>query len=233
MFNTIHCAYSLFFLAYFASAVVLPRCAPHPPAGYSSSLEPYDTYHKRYLALDCENKHTDPDFFNACCHPLPANVPLSSRPAECNPSSHSSTKHESAPTPTAHAAVQAPTTTADKSTHTPSSSSSSGDGSPNTGGVATFFFQNGVAGACGQVHQDTDLICAMDSARYGNSGNESPLCGRQVKITNTQNQKTVIVKVADDCPTCDNANSIDLSQTAFEHIATLDQGEVPIEWVFL
>jgi hypothetical protein len=26
---------------------------------------------------------------------------------------------------------------------------------------ATFFTQNGVAGACGKVHQDSDLICAM------------------------------------------------------------------------
>ena len=25
----------------------------------------------------------------------------------------------------------------------------------------TFFYQNGVAGACGTVHQDSDLICAM------------------------------------------------------------------------
>jgi hypothetical protein len=232
MFNTIHCAYSLFFLTYFASALILPRCAPRPPAGYPSDFEPYATYHKRYLALDCEGKHSDTQFFADCCHPLPANVPLSSRPAKCDPSSQSSTTHETAPGPTAHAAAQTPTTTADKSANTPSSSSS-GSGDFNFGGVATFFFQNGVAGACGKVHKDTDLICAMDSARYGNSGNESPLCGKQVRITNTQNDKTVTVTVADDCPTCINSNSIDLSQTAFEHIADPSQGEVPIKWQFV
>jgi hypothetical protein len=26
---------------------------------------------------------------------------------------------------------------------------------------ATFFFQNGVAGACGTVHKDSDMIAAM------------------------------------------------------------------------
>lgn len=35
------------------------------------------------------------------------------------------------------------------------------------------------------------------------------------------------VQVADDCPTCNNENSIDLSQGAFTQIATIDEGEVP------
>lgn len=69
---------------------------------------------------------------------------------------------------------------------------------------ATFFFQNGVAGACGTVHQDSDLIaaigsltlvllvitdCLIDQNRYGNSGLKSELCGQKVKITNPANNK--------------------------------------------
>jgi rare lipoprotein A (peptidoglycan hydrolase) len=73
----------------------------------------------------------------------------------------------------------------------------------------------------------------MDQSRYGNSGNESPLCGKQVKITNTQNGNTVTVTVADDCPTCENANSIDLSVAAFQQLAPLSQGVAPISWSFV
>jgi hypothetical protein len=32
---------------------------------------------------------------------------------------------------------------------------------------ATFFYQNGNAGACGQVHQDTDMICAIGECSLG------------------------------------------------------------------
>lgn len=73
----------------------------------------------------------------------------------------------------------------------------------------------------------------QDKDRYGNAGNESPLCGKQVKITNTENGKTVTVTVADDCPTCKNSNSIDLSKAAFEAIAPLSEGVAPISWVFV
>jgi rare lipoprotein A (peptidoglycan hydrolase) len=73
----------------------------------------------------------------------------------------------------------------------------------------------------------------MDQALFGTSGPASPLCGKQVQITNTSNGKTVTVTVADDCPTCENANSIDLSVAAFEAIADLSTGEVPISWIYL
>jgi hypothetical protein len=102
-----------------------------------------------------------------------------------------------------------------------------------TGGHATFFYQNGVAGACGTVHKDTDFVAAMDYRRYGNLSVKSPLCGQKVKITNTENGKTVTVVVADACPTCDSKNSIDLSEGAFKEIAALSEGYVPIKWSFL
>lgn len=104
-----------------------------------------------------------------------------------------------------------------------------GGGAPNTGGFATFFFQKGNAGACGQVHSDSDIICAIDSERYNNGA----LCGKQVQITNTKNGQTVTATVADECPTCDNGNSIDLSTGAFNHIADQSEGLVPISWIFV
>ncbi|CAA7271656.1 unnamed protein product [Cyclocybe aegerita] len=103
----------------------------------------------------------------------------------------------------------------------------------NTGGFATYFYQEGNAGACGTVHKDTDMIAAIDGDRYGDLGKRSSLCGKRVKITNTKNQKTVTVTIADACPTCRNSNSIDLSEGAFKVIATLDEGIVPISWVFV
>jgi len=143
------------------------------------------------------------------------------------------------------------TTTTHSSTHQPASSSTQKPTSPIksassslassvasavqvfTGGIATFFYQKGNAGACGAVHSDQDFIAAIDQQRYGNSGEESSLCGQQVIITNTDNGKTVTVTIVDDCPTCLSENSIDLSVAAFEQIGTQEEGEVPIKWSFV
>jgi len=105
-------------------------------------------------------------------------------------------------------------------------------GNVNAGGFATFFFQNGVAGACGTVHTDNDLVAAIDGRRYGNLNVKSALCGKKVQITNPVNNKSVTVTIADACPTCQNSNSIDLSVAAFKKLATLDQGMVGINWAF-
>jgi hypothetical protein len=86
----------------------------------------------------------------------------------------------------------------------------------------------------------------IDVQRYGNTGVKSGLCGKQVKIINPANKKassrvpvpelltngmvsiqSVTVVIADACPTCNNGNSIDLSQGAFDQIAQPEQGEVP------
>jgi hypothetical protein len=259
MFTTV---YTLFTLASIVTALVIPRAVPK---SYDSAfLEPYATYHSRYLALGCENQHGKA-FFDTCCHPLLAHESLSTRPKQCHPSGEEQSDDgdddcgsddttegaKSSTTAHAHGAVHtgpARTTTANRSTKT--TNGGNGGSNVNTGGVATFFFQNGVAGACGRVHKDTDLICAMgqahspythilplipylDAARYGNAGNSSPLCGKQVQITNQKNGHTVTVTVADDCPTCNNGNSIDLSKSAFQQLADLSEGEVPIAWKFV
>ena len=56
-------------------------------------------------------------------------------------------------------------------------------------GTATFFYQKGVAGACGAVNPDSAMIVAIDSAMYAGGAN----CGRQVRITG--NGKTIYATV--------------------------------------
>jgi expansin (peptidoglycan-binding protein) len=131
-------------------------------------------------------------------------------------------------TTSTHEAAPSPSPTSSNN----NGNSGSGNSDVHAGGQATFFYQGGAAGACGQVHSDNDFICAMDKDLYGDMGNSAPICGKQVIITNTQNGKTVTVTVADECPTCLNSNSIDLSVAAFQQIADESQGVVPISWVY-
>ncbi|KAG1878029.1 plant expansin [Suillus subalutaceus] len=290
-------AFATVVLSLIATSAVSARAVPRAtaPQGWdTAALEPYDTYHCRYIAIGCQNQHNTP-FFSACCHPLAANESASALPAECQlpsgstcsngelvstggtddgcddgpsstPTASASTSFTSSttvnftPAPTTSSSsptvsvAPAPTTTSSSSppvnvapppttSHTPTYTSSavasttapstgSSDSSLNYGGFATYFYQNGVAGACGTVHSDSDFICAIDQTRYGNSGNTSPLCGQQVTITNTDNGNTVTVTIADDCPTCANENSIDLSVAAFEALDSLSVGDIPITWSF-
>jgi len=234
-----------------ATARVVPR--KDAPSGYDTAdLECYETYHIRYIALDCVGQH-DSSFFNDCCHPLLKTESLSDRDAQCTPSSSAlaaATKSEgsaadscnadssdSSPAPSSSAkpaatpvanVEAAPSPSPSKA---PSSSSDSGDFV--TGGFGTFFYQNGNAGACGTVHADSDFVLAIDANRYGPTGVQSPLCGKQVFIINTDNGKSVTATIADACPTCDNDNSIDMSVGAFTQIAAESTGLIPIKWKFV
>jgi expansin (peptidoglycan-binding protein) len=72
------------------------------------------------------------------------------------------------------------------------------------------------------------LTLVKDSALFNQN-----ICGKSVHITNTANGKSVTVVVADECPTCENANSIDLSTGAFNMIGAASTGVLPIEWEFV
>jgi len=101
------------------------------------------------------------------------------------------------------------------------------------GGHITFFYQKGNPGACGTVHSDQDMIAAMDEIRFGKKANASPLCGQQVNITNLDNGKHVLVKIVDDCPTCINNASIDLSVAAFNQLSNPSVGRLDnVVWSF-
>jgi len=92
-----------------------------------------------------------------------------------------------------------------------------------TDGYLTWFTQKNNKGACGTVHSDHDFVCAMDSGRY-----KSSLCGKHVLIEFNDRKikkvKNVTVMIADECPTCNNADSIDLSVAAFQALANLSVG---------
>ncbi|SGY35318.1 BQ5605_C002g01752 [Microbotryum silenes-dioicae] len=128
-----------------------------------------------------------------------------------------------APTTTAYVAPKtsayvAPTTSAYKA-----SSASSGSYS----GTATYFTQGGVAGNCGQVHQDSDYIVALTSAMYSGGSH----CGQGVRIC-TSSGKCISATVADSCPSCSSSGDLDLSVSAFRALASLDAGVVGISWSF-
>ncbi|KAF8610008.1 barwin-like endoglucanase [Ceratobasidium sp. AG-I] len=136
--------------------------------------------------------------------------------------------------------AEEPTTTHKPQTTKTSSSAapeptepSSGGGEVFEGGFATFFTQNGNAGACGDKHDDYDLVVAADKDRYGDLNKKSDLCGKKVLITNTDNGKQVTAIIADACPTCKNSNSLDLSLGAFDKIGARETGMLPIKWQFV
>jgi len=182
------------------SVALVPRATQ--PIGWSASLEPWLTYHNRYLALGCASLR-DTAFFDSCCHPLPASQTAANLPPQCNrPPDDDDDDDAKVPDPPAPSVV--------------------------TGGHGTYFLQKGNPGACGIIHKDTDLIAAMDQDRY-NSG----LCGKRVFITNLSNGKTVTVTIEDDCPTCINSNSIDLSKGAFEKLDKLSVGFLNITWYYI
>ncbi|KAM0790926.1 hypothetical protein ACM66B_004233 [Microbotryomycetes sp. NB124-2] len=98
-----------------------------------------------------------------------------------------------------------------------------------SGGYATYFYQNGVAGNCGTVGTDDQKLIALPTAIYDGGRR----CGRQIKITRVSNGATVVATVRDSCPTCVNNESLDLSVGAFTAIATESEGMVPITWEYI
>jgi hypothetical protein len=95
-----------------------------------------------------------------------------------------------------------------------------------SGGVTTLSMQDGL-GACGNIHSNSDAVASLASARYSSS-----LCGRQIKVTNIDNGKSVVATIASECVPRPNANSIDLSTGAFDQIASEAQGLVPVTVTF-
>ncbi|KEP50967.1 rare lipoprotein A-like double-psi beta-barrel protein [Rhizoctonia solani 123E] len=215
MFSTVVTAFVL--AASVSQVAATPSRARHMYAARayaqdSHLLEDYDTYHSRYVKIGCiAAKKNDTGFFKDCCHPLSKDAD-SSVPAKC-------TGSESDPA-TPPAASPAPT-------------EGSGSGKSYSGGFATYFYQNGVPGACGKVHSDNDYIVAVDFRQYGDLGKTSDLCGKKLRITNKSNGKTVDCTVADACPTCANPNSLDLSEGAFKALDALDTGMFEMSYTYL
>jgi rare lipoprotein A (peptidoglycan hydrolase) len=70
----------------------------------------------------------------------------------------------------------------------------------------------------------------LDTPTYANGKH----CGQKVAITNLKTGITVDVLVADECPTCKNSQSIDLSTGAFHALGGVDSdGIFDIAWKFV
>ncbi|KAH9855167.1 RlpA-like double-psi beta-barrel-protein domain-containing protein-containing protein [Lenzites betulinus] len=87
-------------------------------------------------------------------------------------------------------------------------------------------FDNAGLGSCGVVAQDSDHVVALSAAQY--SGGAA--CGRQIVVTHSG--KSVTARVYDQCVFCSSSGDIDLSPSAFEALASLDQGIIDVTWDF-
>ncbi|GAA5901899.1 RlpA-like double-psi beta-barrel domain-containing protein [Sporobolomyces salmoneus] len=113
-----------------------------------------------------------------------------------------------------------------------SSTASAGSGSSPSGtftGKATFFNQGGAFGACGKVSLDSDKVVALQTAKFG----AGEFCGRTISIKNTETGATTTAVVADKCPGCATADSIDLSIGAFDAVGEQAKGVLEVEWSFV
>ncbi|KAJ3744739.1 RlpA-like double-psi beta-barrel-protein domain-containing protein-containing protein [Lentinula detonsa] len=181
---------------------------------------------------DCDDGDDDDSASSSAAFTPSATSSSTSETFSSTSSFEPTTSSESTPTPTSTPEAVQTTTSSSSAQATPTSvDTSTGSSEVFTGGHATYFTQNGVAGACGQVHSDSDFIVALDQDRYGDSGATSQYCGKTVSITGLG--KTVQATVADDCPTCDNENSLDMSVGLFQEFASLDMGEFDITWSFV
>ncbi|GAA5910858.1 hypothetical protein JCM6882_003447 [Rhodosporidiobolus microsporus] len=139
------------------------------------------------------------------------------------------------------AAAAAAAETSKASSSSDSSSSSSGGGKVYSGGIATFFYQNGVAGNCGKVNSDSTLLVALPTNTYAGGSH----CGKYVTITRTDTGDSIDALVADSVrlafsrvsggqsPTCENDSCLDLSWGAFSALGgTTSMGVFDITWSF-
>jgi rare lipoprotein A len=80
------------------------------------------------------------------------------------------------------------------------------------------YYHNSLAGktkANGRPYNPNAMTAASNNYRLG----------QRVRVTNRRNGKSVVVVITDRCGNC----SIDLSRAAFQRIAPLKQGRVPVK----
>ncbi|CEG81438.1 hypothetical protein RMATCC62417_15645 [Rhizopus microsporus] len=84
-------------------------------------------------------------------------------------------------------------------------------------------------GSCGWTNSETDYIAALNHVQMGNgaNSNKNPNCGKHITVKGPSG--SVTVKIVDTCPGC-SSGDVDMSPAAFQKIAKLSQGRVPITW---
>ncbi|CAO3615781.1 unnamed protein product [Mucor hiemalis] len=139
------------------------------------------------------------------------------------------TSTEEPTTTTTKSSKSTKTTTSDEPTATAKSSKSSSSGSGSHSGDATYYGTG--LGSCGEVSKDSDMIVALNHGQMANGANpnHNQLCGKT--ITAHGPKGSVTVKIVDTCPGC-AVGDLDLSPAAFNKIADMAKGRVPITWDF-
>lgn len=95
-------------------------------------------------------------------------------------------------------------------------------------GKGTVYYQENTAGSCGKVNGEDSKIVAL-SKTYMKSFN-SPNCGKNIKVKNTSNGKTLTLPVADTCDGC-GANDVDFSLGAWNVLTdNAAPGTFPVSW---
>jgi expansin (peptidoglycan-binding protein) len=98
---------------------------------------------------------------------------------------------------------------------------------PSHTGEATYYTWADGTGACGFDRVNGEpLVAAMNQPDYAGS----TACGACVQVSGPRG--SVTLRIVDLCPECPQGN-LDLSPQAFEHIADLPQGRVPIQWHYV
>ncbi|KAI5900697.1 barwin-like endoglucanase [Schizophyllum commune H4-8] len=95
-------------------------------------------------------------------------------------------------------------------------------------GRATYYLPENNYGACGTRIKNTDYAVALSSDQYGGGSH----CGKKLKASSPphpDNGHSVTVTVRDLCPGC-AANSLDLTSSAFQQLAALSVGNIPVTW---
>ncbi|EPB89060.1 hypothetical protein HMPREF1544_04183 [Mucor circinelloides 1006PhL] len=92
-------------------------------------------------------------------------------------------------------------------------------------GDATFYSVG--SGSCGGSNSDNELVAAISSELMGSGSKKSSYCGKSITVKGKHG--SVKLKIVDTCPGCKKGD-VDMSRAAFEKIAKLSEGRVPISW---
>ncbi|GAN03482.1 riboflavin aldehydeforming enzyme [Mucor ambiguus] len=92
-------------------------------------------------------------------------------------------------------------------------------------GDATFYSVG--SGSCGGSNSDNELVAAISGELMGSGSKKSSHCGKYITVKGKHG--SVKLKIVDTCPGCKKGD-VDMSRAAFEKIAKLSEGRVPISW---
>lgn len=114
-----------------------------------------------------------------------------------------------------------------------SASSAASSGGPCSKGAACTgdmtYYEAGL-GACGWTNNGAaEDVVALSHKILGTQSNGNPYCGKTITIK--YKGKSIVAKVVDKCMGCEY-NDIDLSNHAFDQLASQDDGRVDAEWYF-